>query len=209
MSMIRKSPNKVFAKLNNSGNCGIAAKRNLTGFTIIEILLVISMIAILTGLTLINFKSGGKHLALHRSANQLAQDIRRTEQKAISTAVCDECGSVIPIGGYGVYFEKGTVNGKKYILYADDANVNGEYDNGSDHKIGSDILFERGVYIHNIKIDGSSTNFVSVNFLAPEPIINISDGASGDKLTITLALESEPNVIVTVEVNTVGLVEIK
>jgi type II secretory pathway pseudopilin PulG len=190
MSMIRKSQNK--------------------GFSIIEILLVIFMILFFTGLTLTNYKSGGKHFALHRSANQLSQDIRRTGQKAMSTAICDECGDIIPNGGYGIYFEKGTVNGKKYILYADDVIVNGRYDDGSDHKIGEEILLERGVYIHSIEIDENPTTIASVNFLAPEPTINISDGAIwGDKLVITLALETEPTATVTVEANTAGLVEIK
>lgn len=209
MSMIRKSQNKGFTQSNNFVKDKIAAKRHLTGYSIIELLLVISMVLFFTGLTLVNYKSGGKHFALHRSANQLSQDIRRTEQKAMSTAICDECGDIIPDGGYGIYFEKGTVNGKKYILYADDVIVDGKYSDGSDHKIGEEIFLEKGVYIHNIEIDGGSTNFASINFLAPEPSINISDGASGVKLVITLALETEPTATVTVEANIAGLVEIK
>jgi type II secretory pathway pseudopilin PulG len=187
----------------------IKKSQSKAGFTLVEILLVMFMISFFTGLTLVNYKSGGKHFALHRSANQLAQNIRRAGQKAMSTAICDECGDIIPDGGYGIYLEKGTTNGKKYILYADDVNVNGEYDDGSDHKIGEDILIERGVYIHHIEIDGNLTNFASINFLAPEPLINISPGVSAAKLVITLALETEPTKTVTVEANIAGLVEIK
>jgi prepilin-type N-terminal cleavage/methylation domain-containing protein len=178
------------------------------GFTLVEILLTMFIIVFFTGLTLMNYRSGGKHLALQRSANQLAQDIRKAEQKAMSTTKCDECGDTIPEGGYGIYLEKGTLNGKKYILYADRNPANWEYD-GSDTQVGADIILEKGVYIHDIEIDGISTNFASINFLAPEPIINISDGVSGDKTIITLALESEPTAVVTVEINTAGLVEIK
>jgi type II secretory pathway pseudopilin PulG len=209
--MIRKPQNKEFTPSNDFIKDKIAAKRHLTGFSLIEILLVLLMIMFFTGLTLVNYKSGGKHFALQRSANQLAQDIRRAGQKAMSTAICDECGDIIPDGGYGIYLEKGTTNGKKYILYADDVNVNGEYDDGSDHKIGEDILIESGVYIHNIEIAGGPlTNSASINFLAPEPIINISPGgASAVKLVITLALETEPTKTVTVEANIAGLVEVK
>ena len=186
-----------------------AGKLQNKGFTLVEILLTMLIIAFFTGLTLVNYKSGGKHLALHRSANQLSQDLRKAEQKAMSTTKCAECGNIIPEGGYGIYLEveTGTGNGKKYILYADDAIVNKKYDNGSDHKIGADILLETGVYIHDIKIDGSSVNFASINFLAPEPIINISDGVSGDKVIITLALESDPAATATVEANIAGLIE--
>lgn len=189
-------------------------KSQSKGFTLVEILLTMLIIVFFTGLTLVNYKSGGKYLALQRSANQLSQDLRKAEQKAMSTTKCEECGvpAIIPEGGYGIYFEEGTTNGKKYILYADRDGA-GIYDFG-DTQVGGDILIESGVYIDKIEIIKNSVSSfpsdASVNFQAPEPLIIISNGVSGgDKVIITLALESDPAKTVTVEVNTAGLVEIK
>ena len=180
------------------------------GFTIIEILLVMFLITIFTGMTLVNYKSGGKSLALQRSANKMSQDIRIAEQKALSSAKCVETGNNTE-DSYGVYFEKKSriIDGKKYIIYAD-ANDSEEYENEIvDKTVGDDIFLEKNAYISEIKIDGSSVDYASINFQAPEPTINIIGGnpvVSGDKVEITIAQESGTKIF-TVKANTAGLIE--
>ena len=171
------------------------------GFTLIESLLTIFLIIFFTGLTLASYKSGGKQFALQRSANKLAQDIRIAEQKAISTAECQECGGIIPQGGYGIHLHQGD---DFYLLYADTnpAEGNGIYDAGND-VIVETVSFEKDIYIEDV-----GPAYMSINFQAPEPLIAISGG--GSQAVITLALEgTSPLKTITVKVNTAGLVEIK
>ena len=174
------------------------SKRDLTGFTLVETLLVMLLVLVFTGLTLANYKSGGKTLALQRSANQLAQSIRSAEQKAMSSAKCEECGGEIPKGGYGVFLFQ---DDDFYILYAD-INDDGVYD-VNDTQIGDDIFLEKGVYVNDVPEAA-----VSINFKGPEPLITISDGS--DKTTIELALKNTiPLKKIAVEVNAAGLIEVK
>ena len=177
------------------------------GFTLVEILLTMFIIALFTALTLINYKSGGKGLEFQRSVNQMSQNIRIVEQKTLSSAKCDETGGD-PEDSYGVYFEveTGTGNGKKYILYADVGTHKGEYDS-NDVQVGDDIFLANDVYISEIKIDGFSMNYASINFQAPEPLIDIiGDNGSGDEIDIILAQGSTGKTLI-VEANTAGLIE--
>ena len=204
----------VGAKRNLTGftllNPAKRVRSNLTGFTIIEILLVMFLIMIFTGMTLVNYKSGGKLFALQRSASKMSQDIRIAGQKALSSTKCVETGNNTE-DSYGAYFEKksATIDGKKYIIYVD-ANDSGEYENEIvDKTVGDDIFLEKNVYISEIKIDGFSVDYVSINFQAPEPTVNIIGGnpvVSGDKVEITIAQEGETKTFI-VKANTAGLIE--
>ncbi len=199
---IIKNLTKRLAPLNVPSQQFCQKRNCFTGFTLVEILLALFLIVFFTGLTIANYKTGGRQLALQRSANQLAQDIRRAEQKAISTVECQECGGIIPQGGYGIYLCQGD---NSYLLYADTspAGGNGAYDDGGDDIVET-IDFETGVYIESI----APVSDMSINFQAPEPLITISGGANS--ATITLALEdTSPLQTIAVEVNTAGLVEIK
>ena len=187
----------------------IIKKSQNKGFTLVEILLSIFIIMLFTGLTLMNYKSGGKALAFQRSVNKMSQDIRIAEQKALSSAKCEETGGD-PEDSYGVYLEveNGTGNGKKYIIYADVGAHQGEYDSG-DVQVGDDILLESDVYIKEITIDGFSMNYASINFQSPEPLIDIiGDNGSGNEIDIILGQESSSKTLI-VGANTAGLVEIE
>ena len=123
--------------------------RGNKGFTLIEILVVLSIISLLTILTFTQYRTGQKSFALQRAAHQMAQDIRRAQEMAMSAKecfpeICGEIESIIP-DGYGVYFETGLTN---YDLYAD-RNSNERYD-GSDSIVEEDIELEKGIYIEDV-----------------------------------------------------------
>ena len=47
------------------------------GFTLVELMVVMAIVAIITSAVLLNYRVGNERLALYRSANKLVQDIRR------------------------------------------------------------------------------------------------------------------------------------
>ncbi len=57
---------------------------NSQGFTIIEILVVVSLIAILTGLTIPNFTSYLRAQALKQAQDQIVVDLRKIQNRALS-----------------------------------------------------------------------------------------------------------------------------
>lgn len=163
-----------------------------------EILVVTSLILILSTMVLINYRTGQLQLALQRSANQVAQDIRKAKELAMSTK---EFSGSIPEGGYGVHFK--TSKPSEYKLYAD---LNGdEKYNSSDGQVKT-AGFEKGVFLKDV-----SPNNLSINFRSPEPKIRLSQagGLDVEFAIIVLALESDPDKTKTIKVNKLGLITIE
>jgi len=178
------------------------------GITLIEILVAISIIIILTGVVLINYRTGERQLILQRAANKLASDIRRAQEMAISAK---EFGGAVPSGGYGVYFD--TSNPHSYLIYADTQPPEGnEFYTSADSTVETPEL-EKGVFIKDIN---TTPKKIGINFKPPDPIIAIrfpDGGGNGQEITdpdgiITLALEADPSKTKTIKVNKAGRIEI-
>lgn len=179
-------------------------------FTLIEVLLVISIVIFLSAIILPNYKSGEKQLALQRSANKLAQDIRRAAEMAVSTQECVSCG------GYGVVFDiEGSWDPnprKKYRLYID--NGNGFFQQSpTPDVIMETIELEKGLIVKELwRPIGSTSSLVSVNFAPPDPIVRIMFGSPNpnqNQATIILAIESDKTQTKSVIVNKVGLIYVE
>ena len=165
-------------------------------FTLIELLVVISIIVLLTVLMLPNYRSGDRQLALQRSAYQLAQDLRRTQEMAMSSKEFQ--GQVPP--RYGIEFGK---DRNYYILFAD-RNDNGRYE-ASDTEIER-ITLGKGVTIQDLFTPASKTR-VFVAFKPPDPLTTIRD--PGERSTLRIQLISADNQIKVVSVNVAGLISIE
>jgi len=182
--------------MRNALKLGLAQKKRFQGgFTLIEVLVIIAIIVILSGVVFINYRSSEKTLALQRAANKLAQDIRRVQEMAIAAQVC--CGGTVPPGGYGIYL--GNVNDTSYILYAD-KNNSGDYSPAGNERIET-INLEQGV-----KISLLNPSSPSINFKPPDPTITLTGGGP---VEITLVLESDTSKTKKITVNKAGLVEIE
>jgi len=160
-------------------------------FTLIELMVVASIIIILSAVALLNYRSGESQFALQRSANKLAQDIRRAQEMAMSAK---EFGGTVPEGGYGINFQ--TTATSSYILFAD-LNDNGVFDSGETIEKPS---LEEGVRISNL----SPSSPLNVTFSPPDPTTNIN-------LSDTLAIITITNDIQTkiIRVNKAGLIYVE
>lgn len=180
-------------------------------FTIIELLVVIAIIAIIAVIVFPNYKSGQREFALERSAHQLAQDIRRLQQMAMSAEEYPPGSGSVPEKGYGIFFDKNDANlkNKKYILYADQGG-NEFYNPGVDDEIEI-ISLETGVIIKEILIESISRSKGHINFSPPDPEVKIKfDRDTDDKagIEITLGLENDEAKTKTIRVNKAGLISI-
>jgi len=187
-------------------------------FTLLELTVVAAIITILALIILPNYRQEEKQSALLRSVHKLAQDLRRTEEMAISAQkTSPEFGEVFPKGGYGIYFEINDALPKGYriILFAD-CDGEGDFDswgsftcaeatlgpgNSCDETI-QEITLEEGIKIKNL----SPLSPLAVTFKPPEPEVSIS---GGDIATITLSLKDNPAITRTITVNKAGLIETK
>ncbi len=133
---------------------------NNKAFTVIELLVVTAIIVLLTSLLFANYRVGDRQLALQRAANKLAQDLRRSQELAVSAK---EFAGDIP-GGYGVYFDLDDI--KHYILFAD-LDSDQAY-SGVDEKV-EEITLEGTAKIIDLQ-PVSAASSLTVVFIPPDPV---------------------------------------
>jgi len=190
----------LFAKERGNG------ASNEKSFTLVELLVSIFIIILMSGIIFANYRQSGQQFALQRSANKLAQDIRRAQQMAMGAKECAappaSCPDGVPAGGYGVYINKSQDD--RYFIYADSNTAPGKRSYTSGEEI-EEIPLEEGVYIKDFI--PSSANF-SINFMPPDPTVDIKDAAGTDKnnVDIIIALRTDPSKIKIIKVNKAGLI---
>jgi len=184
--------------------------RKELSFTLIELLVSIFIIILLAGIIFANYRASGEQFALQRSANKLAQDIRRAQQMAMSAT---EYQGEVPAGGYGIYAEANPnpPYEQEYILFGNRDADDHQYNAGSDYLIET-ISVEKGVTIADIKLDGVSKSKIHISFIPPDPqvwIVPPEGGGGSSEGQIILALITDFSKTKTVKVNSAGLIEIQ
>ena len=164
-------------------------------FTIIEMVVVIGIILMITGLILPNYRLNDKQLALERSIHKTAQDLRRIQGMAISAKEYD-CGPQ-KLKGYGISFLDNT---DYYSVMA--RCVNGDINDNLTERIN----LETGIKIKEIKKGNTVVNSLNVFFYPPDPETDIGRES---RVSVTLSIESSPSQTRTIEINKIGVISIK
>lgn len=149
------------------------------GFTLIEMLVVLAIIVIITGIVIFNIGNERQNSALLRSAQKLSLDLRRAQSFALSSKVFKTSG--IPCG-WGIHFNG--VGSDSYVIFADLATDQ----NCSDRDFiraasGSEdfetINLESGITISNLS--GSLSDIV---FTPPEPTVTFTPAQIAADITL-------------------------
>ncbi len=182
------------------------SKKSGAGFTLAELLVVTGIIVVLSAITLPAYRVGEKQFALERSSHKLAQDIRRTQEMAMSAK---EFQGIIPVGGYGAYFVQ---NSNYYILFADCDNnkaySSGTPCNGFSERVET-LYLEKGVKLKRYCFSPPSIG--NVVFTPPDPTVtfNPSLSKSCNDFKIQLFLEANPTETKAVMVGKAGLINVE
>jgi prepilin-type N-terminal cleavage/methylation domain-containing protein len=180
------------------------------GFTLMELLVSMSIIVIVSGIFLANFHYGNQQGKVNMAAQKLASDIRLAQSYALGLK--DFNGSP-PDGGWGIMFKAPAQ--PYYILYAD-MNANHHISSESSEELKPYINFPEGIVIDTIIIDSNSRNFAYLTFEPPDPVVWIcrnpatcnQDPSYGKELEIILTNSSGANTA-SVIINSFGLVDVK
>lgn len=126
--------------------------RSKKGFTLVELMVSLSIIIVLVSLVVINYNIGFSENNLTNAQSISYQNIRLAQSYALSYRSYDD----VSPSYWGVYFEQGT---SSIILFAD-LNGNYSYDHGEANSFwgGKTIILPRDIIIDYISWDSSDLN---------------------------------------------------
>ena len=196
---------------------GLARSASLTGFSPIELLVVISIITLVSVSVILSFSGVGESIALNRAARELAHGIRRAQNTALAVTQVPivKWPEAVPesvriVRHVGIQLTTGS-GSTGYFLFVDidapgvagvgpadrkyEEKSDGNADLHRDEKIaGSDFRFERNIRIAGFTECSPCPQTINIIFSAPEAtaqIVNQDGGSSiGQKLDIELRAPS-------------------
>jgi len=173
------------------------SKQNNKGFTLIEILVVLAIIIIITGIVIFNVGTERQNSALLRSSQKLSLDLRRAQSFALSSKTYKTSG--VPCG-WGVHFNGlGSTN---YIIFADmaaaaDCSNRDFIRTGNGSEDFETINFESGININSL-----SNNLSDVVFTPPDPIVNFAP----NQTSVSIVLINKNGATRTININKTGFI---
>lgn len=181
-----------------------------SGITLVEILVVVVLISIISGVLVANFPMIKLQLGLSRAVHFIAQDIKTAQGLSGSGhQIKLSNGDLVQPKGYGIYINTEIMGNKKYLLYAD---INGDhqYNQTIDYTVKEVDLsqLESGIIIK--EIHNAPTNGMSINFAPPNFDTTISNLLPNyNRVEIVIAINSAQEYTRTIYVNKAGLIETK
>lgn len=178
------------------------------GFTLLEVLVGISVITILSLVLVINFIKQREQFVLQRVSHRLIEDLRDIQQMTLS-AMGETCFGEKKTYDFGVYFDK--TKSASYILFA---NCDSRYDfDFYADKILKRVNLEKKVRICSL----NPGPFLSIVFTPPSPKVYINGAESFSEAQIILWWEKENlNCLKSnkvqkkiIKVNRAGLIELR
>ena len=168
-----------------------------SGFTLIEMLVVLAIMIIITGSVIFSIGSERQNSALMRSAQKLSLDLRRAQSFSFSSKVFKASG--VPCG-WGAHFNGAGSN--SYIIFADLAvNPNCSDRDFVRNSNGSED-FETINLEPEITVNVLSNGLTDIIFTPPDPVVTFTPGQT----TATITLINKNSIIRAVTVNKTGFI---
>ena len=200
---------------NKMKNSLLVNKKEISGFTLIEMIVSIGIIMVISLIFIANYNTSSKRTDLIMTAQSIVADIHAAQNHALGLVKYD---GEVPVSGWGVNFDK--VN-NTYTIFAD-TDPMGSYGYQlyfpykGDPALGArKVIISDNLEIEEIKIYPNNSamkysNNLNIIFLPPDPktsIIDQNDRTSANLVYIKLK-EKGTNSSRTISVNILGLAEI-
>lgn len=194
------------SKKNNYSTIQLFSYSAENGYTIIEMLAVLAIVAVLSTVILTNYTKNRQSEILLNETYKISQLIRRAQNLALSP----QYGGGV-INGFGVYLLR---NNSNVILFAN-KDANNVYNSGVD-EIKETLILNSMVKIPaNSDPDKNGLNApiginrtsLNILYIPPDPEVKITGGSTDAKIRIEIV--GDASKFRTIEVNATGLVEVK
>ena len=164
-----------------------SVRHRIGGFTAIEMVVVVGIIAIVSSIILIRFPVLSGNIHLQRSSRELALAFRKAQAMALSVR---RVPGVSTPTSFGVSIDRTT--SPITVLIFGDLSGNGQYDGEPADKLVESVPLDRSVTMPEILCNGSGTDqctdTLDVSFLVPEARMSIySNAGSEQSAVLTLA----------------------
>ncbi len=147
------------------------------GFTALEMIVVVGIMALVATLILANISSFGDRLSVDRAAEEIASSVRQAQAFGLGVKESGVGSGIFP--GYGLYFQNTANN--SYILFAD-KNNNLQY--SADEKV-SEFFLSNNVQIFNLCANQKQTPVgpcgladLTAIYLRPQPQVSLKAAGS-------------------------------
>jgi len=170
-----------------------------SGFTIIELIIVVSVMAIMTAVLLVNWQPAEKALALRQATHQLSQDLRRTVQLSLAAGE-SHCSTLREqYNGFGIWTQDG---GASYIIFE---NCTADYEWSGE--ASEDVLLQNITIGEDLRFQNTlPSSPVHVVFIPPEPTVFVNNSTSTNAtFTVEIIGGSGSQ---QVEINPVGRIQV-
>ncbi len=177
----------------------------VSGFSLVELVVVLSVMVIITGLVLARYRGYGKNATFANSSEGVVLAIREAQVYGVGvkgqSLIVTCAGGVTKYDcGYGVYFSTASPQGLTLFV---DKNSSGKFDSASSETLSS-FNFDPATSITDLQCD-MGTGFaacpggaLNLTFKRPNPSATIMDGTSGiqfNAATITISNGADTSII--------------
>jgi len=167
------------------------------GFTLVEMIVVLAIIIVITGIVTFNISTERQNSALLRSAQKLSLDLRRAQSFALSSKTYKTAG--VPCG-WGVHFNE--AGSTSYTIFADLASAqdcsNRDFKMASDGSENFEIVnLESGITVNSL-----SNNLSDVVFTPPDPTVKFTP----DQTSASIVLVNKNGATRAININKTGFI---
>lgn len=178
---------------------GVSKLNPNSGFSLIELMVTISIMMIITAVVLIRYSSFNSTILVTNLAYEIALSAREAQVYGLGVK-----GTTAGFGaGYGIHFDNSSLrlqspSQSSYKFFAD-LNKNGLYDDGEQQ--GSDYLLPKGYYVAKFCVSGVSAwcsdsqlpiSFLDITFIRPNPDAIIKTNIVGGVYSQAVICVSSP-----------------
>ncbi|MDO8574969.1 MAG: prepilin-type N-terminal cleavage/methylation domain-containing protein [bacterium] len=149
------------------------------GFTLIEMLVVLAITVIITGVVIFNIGAERQNSALMRSAQKLSLDLRRAQNFSLSSKVFKNLG--VPCG-WGAHFNG--IGSDSYIIFADLAVNQNCSDRDFIRAANGSEDFETINLESGITVSSLSSGLSDVVFTPPDPTVTFMPNQTSANITL-------------------------
>ncbi len=186
-------------------------KQSSRGFTLIEMMVVIAIMAIVSTVVLANNGRFGGKAVLQNIAFEMALSIRQAQAYGIAVRANPDlgCRDGAPPSAYGVGFNSASGNSSTFFMFAECGVPNGSWETGEFRTVYS---IHPGYRIHKLCADDVCTDIsdLYISFRRPDPGARIFTGTdSNPKNGGCVELESPRNDIKAVVVSVNGQISVE